>query len=475
MNPRAIGAVAALFVFGFAMPAGAPPPLANFPAALVPSDGSSAPANTRLWAFGKDAPPVGGIGVAVTTGAGAVPGAVARLGCCLVSFTPTNAFPLGEVSALVTTGGAEATSVFTVEDEDDDTPPTLDEPVALDDRPGAIVLAVEGDDESLLAGFVARLDGEVVSAAADGFLLEVRGYPADTCVEVTALDAAGNESAPRTICDVGEPDAGTPEAPEPMEPGCSATGVPSPGVPGLALSALFGMLLLGFRRRRTHAAAFAAAAAIAVGVGCGPAPAPDAGPGADGGMPDGGAVDGGAVDGGVDGGPAGYATVLDDLDGYAALEGDNGRIRYFAPVGGVAPVDPVGDRCVFLNSAVFEYHLLFLRDAVPDFSFDDYVALTLVRETRAWWGGELWWRANAVHPLTNAPGVLLFLVYANDDDASRLTADDVRAAHATLSVCAEGFAGALAFAPGSQAQRQMAESERAALAADGIGVVLNPQ
>jgi uncharacterized protein (TIGR03382 family) len=80
-------------------------------------------------------------------------------------------------------------------------------------------------------GFGSPLCTDGSSGLATSFLID-GGQPRDVCVDVVAIDAAGNESAPLTVCD----------ALEASEGGCAAT--PTPTV------AMMGLLLLLRRRRR---------------------------------------------------------------------------------------------------------------------------------------------------------------------------------------------------------------------------------
>lgn len=211
--------------------------------------------------------------------------------------------------------------------------------------------------------------------------------------------------------------------------------------------------------------ACAAVLALAL-VGCAPPPSgDDAGAVADGGpLPDGGAAE-------VDALP-----LLDDEEDHAALADASGAVKHLLPVEGHAPVAPVGDACVFQDTARFPFHLQYLN-AQPggeEVDLDTYVELVLRRETRAWWGGELVWRPAREHPLTGSAGTMLFTLYTEDSVGNRLVVDDVRAVHALLVVHAPAFADALAFTPSSIEQRQTAQAAAATLAGEGIAVVLDP-
>lgn len=196
--------------------------------------------------------------------------------------------------------------------------------------------------------------------------------------------------------------------------------------------------------------------------GCPPDPGPDdAGPG-----------DAGPEDAGVP--DEGYLTVLDEVTDVADLADANGSVKYLLPVAGAEPRAPLFDSCAFQDTAQHPYHLPFLN-SLPggeDLLFDDYIALVLQRATRVWWGGEVMWRADATHPLTQEAGVLLYTLYTEDSPGNRLEADDVRAVFAVLGTCAPAFTGKLGFVPSSNEQRQTAMQIQAALASEGIAVIL---
>ncbi len=212
---------------------------------------------------------------------------------------------------------------------------------------------------------------------------------------------------------------------------------------------------------RQLAIAFACAL-VAGGAACPPPGPDDAGPG------DAGPTDAGTPD-------DSYRTVLDQLDDVAELAGADGRVKYLLPVAGAEPRAPLFSSCAFQDTEAFPYHLPFLV-ALPggaDLTFDDYIALVLRRETRAWWGGEVLWRPELAHPIGGAAGVLLFTLYTEDSPGNRLVIDDVRAVFAALTACAPAFDGKLGFVPSSNEQRQTAALVQAELAGEGIAVLLD--
>lgn len=174
--------------------AGAPPPVGAFPAALVP-DAVTAPLNTKLWAFGRAAPAVDDIGFAVRENDVAVVVTPRALGCCAV--VVDSAFAAGSVvDVLVTTAGAERAARFTVGPIADITPPVLTSAGLIDDSGGGLVVGAEGSDDIGLAGFIARHDRVVVAGPVDTALVVAN----TRCVDVVAVDLAGLESAPQTVC-----------------------------------------------------------------------------------------------------------------------------------------------------------------------------------------------------------------------------------------------------------------------------------
>lgn len=467
----------------------AAPPQGEFPAALFPEAGTNAPGNLRAFAFGQNAPSPDDVGLVLRFGTGPIEADAQRIGCCLIVLRPAALLPQGQATLLLSYQGVDLESDFNVEAGADEEPPTVDDVTILDDGPGQLVAAFEASDNAQVVGAVARRNGVVVHAAPVGTLLEMRGAEAGSCFYVSALDIAGNESEEVRVCDRGatsdggsEADAGTGAEPELDPVGCAAVGVANDAKAPLFALAALGLLGAAWSRRRRALALVVIACAVVGTAACPAGTEPDAG-GQDGGARDAGEVppDAGELprDGGApaDAGQEEVAArrTLTTLDAYAELESDEGRVRYLASVEGREDAPPVDDGCRFQNHSVYAYHLEYLRAELgDDFTLDDYTAMTLDRSTRVWWGGELWWRPQMLHPVSGDQGVLLYLVYATEDAQSALTAADVRAAHFALSECAPAFDASLAFTPGSLRQRQMAEAERASLQGDGIGVVLDP-
>lgn len=213
---------------------------------------------------------------------------------------------------------------------------------------------------------------------------------------------------------------------------------------------------------------FALVVVVASASACGPTAPPDAGDPGDGGGD-------GEGDAGSDGGVLSGVTRLDDRSDALALAGEGGGVKYLLPVEGAEPREPILD-CAFQNTALYPFHIQYLNELEggEDIAYLDYIQLVLQRATRAWWGGEVAWRPTLIHPLTAAPGVLVFSLYTEDSPGNRMVADDVREVFTALEACAPAFEGTLAFAAVSNEQRQTANMIRATLAAEGIAILDSP-
>jgi len=175
--------------------AGAPPPLGGFPADVLPHD--RAPPNLRLIAFGHPVPRLDEIGASLVVDGTVTAIDVAAFGPDALTLTPRTPLSAGARGVVtVGAGGNDVESVFVVDAAADVVPPVLTVAAVIDDSSG-LVIGVEGSDDVALTGFVARADGAVVGATAPGFVLLAA---VDTCVDVTALDAAGLESAATRLC-----------------------------------------------------------------------------------------------------------------------------------------------------------------------------------------------------------------------------------------------------------------------------------
>jgi len=231
--------------------AGASPPLGAFPATLEPGSGT-APSNTRFWAFGTDAPPLRDIGFAVSLDGVPVSVQVEAMGCCVVVATRT-ATTSGAAYAVVSSAGIDLSVNFLIGGAVDTTPPVLTSAAVLDTGL-QLIIGTDGNDDLALAGFLARVGTEVRGAAPPRYVLKARPDP-EGCVSVTALDLAGNESAPQRVCgqrvdggvhdDAGASDAGVADG-----GGGSAGGGCSVAPGASPLAVLIGMGWM-IRRRRS--------------------------------------------------------------------------------------------------------------------------------------------------------------------------------------------------------------------------------
>lgn len=192
-------------------------------------------------------------------------------------------------------------------------------------------------------------------------------------------------------------------------------------------------------------------------------PGDDAGPESDAG-PD--------TDAGVD--DEELRTALDDAGDLADLRGANGFVKFLLQVDGVEPLAPILTPCVFQNTTLYDYHLPFLlaQPGGEDLTYAEYVAYVITRATRVWWGGQVAWLENAVHPVSGENGVLAYGIYTRDNVGDRLLADDIREVDAILRECTPYYDGTLAFSPQSQEQLQTATLYADELAGEGIAVLL---
>ena len=235
----------------WASASGAPPPVGDFPAVLAP-DGITAPKNTMLWAFGRSAPSLDQIGFVASVAGTPLAMTPTSFGCCAVIARP--AFVAATtVDVLVTTAGAERTARFLVGARDDTTAPTLTLAGLIDSRGGGLVIGAEGNDDTGLAGFIARVGDRVTAGPVDAALVVSDAR----CAAVVAVDLAGNESAAREVC---APDEQTDAGPDPVDGGPDPVdGGPDDGgdVEGGGCTAadtrlgVFPLALLLFLRRRS--------------------------------------------------------------------------------------------------------------------------------------------------------------------------------------------------------------------------------
>lgn len=239
-----------LAVVCIALPAPAPPPITSFPAAIEPSRGV-VPINSKIWLFGTGAPDPSTVSVDFSVDSQTSSVSLMRQGCCLIIATP-NHLRSGAATATVSDGVHTLSSYFTVGTVTDTTSPVLMAADLIDStNPQRFVIGVRGADDHGVAAYVARGAGDMVTGAVPpGFALTAQPN-ADSCVMVSAVDYAGNESCARLVCaaldggvsdggaDAGTADAGTPSG----GGGCSAT-------PGAPSGVILGAAYLWLVRRR---------------------------------------------------------------------------------------------------------------------------------------------------------------------------------------------------------------------------------
>lgn len=248
MRARHHLAVIAL-TFGMALPAGAPPPLPPFPSAVLPS--GPAPLNTRLWLVGTDAPAPAQVGLSLTiNGSAATAPPLEREGCCVLSAVSTLVAG-DDVDVFVTSAAGDASATFVVGANADLTPPLLQTAILLDEA-NVWTIGVNASDDVGLAGAWARSAESVAFATVDN-VVQIR-TPSAGCVDVSAVDIAGNESAAQTLCGTPPADAGVPDDDgddklddDPPASGCNSATMPAPAVAWLVTLAFFTL------RRRAQA------------------------------------------------------------------------------------------------------------------------------------------------------------------------------------------------------------------------------
>lgn len=206
-------------------------------------------------------------------------------------------------------------------------------------------------------------------------------------------------------------------------------------------------------------------------------PSPPTDGGADAGF-DGGPGDSG-FDAGVDGGhpDAGqreepYLTQLLTPADLAALTSTiGGGVKYLAPVDGRPAFPPLTEACYFQNMRQYSWHLLFLQ-SFPEhagLSYDAYLALVLRRASRRLWGGAIQAWPGALHPVTQAPGVVAYGVYG---EVGSLDVASIVQVDQKMKACIPFARDLLVFVPESPDQRALLARERANLLAQGVAALL---
>jgi len=189
------------------------------------------------------------------------------------------------------------------------------------------------------------------------------------------------------------------------------------------------------------------------------------------------ALDAGAAEdagsGPVDAG-ATSRTQLGSQEEFTDLQGTMGEVKYLAQVDGVTPETPLLEPCLFQDTLQFPYHIQFLRTfpGREDMSNTQYIAMVLRPSSRVWWGGGMLRRVGQPHPISMAGEVILYTIYADNAGGAGLVEADIREVDARLKSCMPYAVNLLAFAPSDNAQTALAGQVQAALAQDGIAVVV---
>ncbi len=182
-----------------------------------------------------------------------------------------------------------------------------------------------------------------------------------------------------------------------------------------------------------------------------------------------------AVDGASDAelGPP-FLRTLESLASLDQLASGLPGVKWLGRVVGRDAAPPIGNGCLFQNPARWMYHLPFLLtfEETRTLTYNDYVNRVLRRSTRVWWGGELGWRAQLVHPILNTPGTLVFTFYTEDSAGNRVTLEDIREVTTLIRTHAAFAADRVAFSPNSSEQASATRALRTQLESEGIAVIL---
>lgn len=162
-----------------------------------------------------------------------------------------------------------------------------------------------------------------------------------------------------------------------------------------------------------------------------------------------------------------YLTALPTAEHFAAMsDGTEREVKYLAPVSGKPVVSPLSDRCYFQNMVRYSWHLLFLRSfsELSELTYDGYLTLVMAPSSRRLWGGGVKPWPDVVHPLTGAPGVMVYTIYG---EPGSVDAAAIRELDATMKACVPYARDRLVFVPEPH-QSELLAGIRAQLAADGI-------
>jgi pyruvate,water dikinase len=168
-----------------------------------------------------------------------------------------------------------------------------------------------------------------------------------------------------------------------------------------------------------------------------------------------------------------YLTRLGSPADFTRLQGEEGEVKYLAPVEGGKGLPPLAGRCLFQDTHRFEGHITFLRSfpELAGLDFETYLALVLKGATRVLWGGELKLFSGAVHPRTGRRGVLAMFVYADDTDVDSLTLEQFVEVDRRIKECVPYARDLVVLVGEDPDQQQRLAGQVEALRARGVDVL----
>jgi pyruvate,water dikinase len=180
-----------------------------------------------------------------------------------------------------------------------------------------------------------------------------------------------------------------------------------------------------------------------------------------------------AGDAGVPDGELRYLPRLASGEDFARLQGEEGEVKFLAPVAGTRGLPPLAGDCLFQNTARYPGHIGFLKSfpELQNLDFEAYLGLVMKSATRVLWGGELKLFSGAVHPRTGGRGVLAYFVYADDTEVDALTPAQLAEVDARIKGCVPYARDLLVLAGQDLAQHQRFAAQAAELKGRGIDVL----
>ncbi len=172
--------------------------------------------------------------------------------------------------------------------------------------------------------------------------------------------------------------------------------------------------------------------------------------------------------------PVVWLSELDSVTAWLSMADGGDEVKYLAPVAERTPPEGYPGGCAFQNMAIHAWHLTFLRTfpGLESLTPQGYASLVLARNTRVWWGGSLYRRPSALHPISGVVGIFAYTIYG-EARADSVQVPDIAAVDAILKNCAHGLADRLVFVPSTDEQRQLVFSQHSTLEAMGVAVVFN--